>query len=678
MRSVTLTLIVHDHQPVGNFDHVIAQACDDAYDPFLGLLERHSRLRLAMHVSGPLLEWLAKHRREHLARLGALVARGQVEPWGGGFYEPVLSAIPKRDRQGQIALMGDWIEEELGVRPRGLWLTERVWEPDLPRTLARAGIAYTAVDDAHFFAAGFERDQLWGSWITEDQGEALRVLPIHRELRYAIPFQPPEKTIELLRAIADQGEGRIAVLGDDGEKFGVWPGTKETVWDQKWLERFAAALEAAPWVDVLPPGEAIERHAPLGLCYLPTASYHEMQEWALPPAAQRRHRAAKQALEPAFGERASDLLRGGAWRGFLARYPEANRLHKRMMRASRRLHDLPEHLPSWREARRALWKSQGNCVYWHGIFGGLYLPHLREALYRELILVERFLAPRSAHLERADFDLDGCEDALIEAREWGAWVSARGGALWAFDDRGRLRNWGDTLARRDEAYHDLLAGAGSSAGAAGSIHDAVRVTEPGLEKLAKRWDAHPRDSFLERWSEGGAAFEWAGERFEFLDTPPHEIALRAEEGAAPRLTKRYRAGADGALEVELALESARDRTGSLAVALNLGVHVPDAKDRYVLVNEKRATPAAFGACATHERVRSLALVDEWADARLDIATDRDATLARTPIETVSLSERGAERVFQGLEASFGFEVALQRGESWQVRFALRPGMPSTA
>jgi alpha-amylase len=270
MASITLSLIVHDHQPVGNFDGVIAAACDDAYDPFLDFLERHPRFRLAMHLSGPLLEWLAAHRHEHLARLRALVVRGQVEPWGGAFYEPVLPGIPEIDRQGQIRRMSDWIEEELGVRPRGLWLAERVWEPALAATLARAGLEYTAVDDAHFLAAGLTRDQLWGAYLTEDEGERLRVLPIRRELRYLIPFQPPERAVAWLRDSGSVAPGRLAVLGDDGEKFGLWPGTRDLCWRDRWLERFADALDAAPEIEMRPPGEALDEHATLGLAYLPS------------------------------------------------------------------------------------------------------------------------------------------------------------------------------------------------------------------------------------------------------------------------------------------------------------------------------------------------------------------------------------------------------------------------
>jgi len=688
MASITLSLIVHDHQPVGNFDGVIRTACDDAYDPFLDFLERHPRFRLAMHVSGPLLEWLAAHHPDHLSRLKALIARGQVEPWGGAFYEPVLPGIPEIDRQGQIRRMSDWIGEELGVRPRGLWLAERVWEPALAATLARAGIEYTAVDDAHFLAAGLAQDALWGAYLTEDEGERVRVLPIRRELRYLVPFQAPERTIEWLKRAASSAPGRLAVLGDDGEKFGLWPGTKRLCWDEHWLERFASALEAESAIEMVPPGEALDARPALGLAYLPSASYHEMQEWSLPPAAQRRLRTAVRDLEAVHGEAARDLLRGGHWRGFAMRYPEANRLHKRMLRASRRLHAVPsERQPEWREAQLHLWRSQCNCPYWHGVFGGLYLPHLREAVYRELIAVERYLCTAPPHLERGDFDLDGFDDALLETREWAAWVSARGGALWALDDRQRGRNWGDTLARRDEPYHDELASGPVGGGEGASIHDAIRATEAGLDALARRHDSGPRDSFIESWKEAGRTHDWSAARFEFLAAAPaHEIALvapdpaargRAAEGsqggaAPPRLEKRYRASREGALEAELALISARGQSGVLEVALHLGVHVPEASDRWIEVNGARARCPAFAARAKHESVRSLSLIDRWERTRLDIACDRPASVAREPIETVSLSERGAEKVFQGLAAYFSFDVNLAPDVPWVVRFALSP------
>jgi len=95
---ISLALAIHNHQPVGNFGWVFAEVYDRAYLPMLEALERHPGVRLSLHYTGPLLEWLGAERPEFLARLGALVARGQVELLGGGLYEPVLASLPERDR----------------------------------------------------------------------------------------------------------------------------------------------------------------------------------------------------------------------------------------------------------------------------------------------------------------------------------------------------------------------------------------------------------------------------------------------------------------------------------------------------------------------------------------------------------------------------------------------------
>jgi alpha-amylase len=669
--DVTLVVIVHDHQPIGNFEDVFHSAFRDAYAPFLEFLESHPAVRLALHTSGPLVEWLEAREPRYLDRLRALVARRQVEPWGGAFYEPILPAIPERDRHGQIAAMAEWIERRLGERPRGLWLAERVWEPGLASSLAAAGVEYTAVDDAHFVAAGFEREQLWGHFRTEDQGLALGVFPIHRELRYGIPFGEPDQVVALLARVAAGGPGRMAVLGDDGEKFGVWPGTHARCYDEGWLESFAGALARHPWIRLATPGEAIAGHPSLGLAYLPTASYHEMQEWALPPAMQSRYHAAAAALEPQWGETAHDLLRGGHWRNFQTRYPESNRIHKRMLRASRRLWAAArEDDPQWRAARTHLWRAQCNCPYWHGVFGGLYLPHLRSAVYGELIAAETWGVEGVAS-ELSDFDLDGWNDALIETPRAAAWISARGGRVWGFDDRRARWNWCDTVAPRAEHYHGRLAGAEVGGGEGETIHAALRLKEPGLAERVARQDGHDRDAFLDRWSEAGRDTDLSGERAT-LALEAGVLVARLAEGEAPAVEKRFRLSEDGALEAAYTLAAARARRGHLVVEINAAIHVADARDRWIEVNGQRTEPSAPGASMQHSGVCRVAFVDEWAGRRLEVHADRPASLERVPIETVSLSEGGAERVFQGVEARFRFAVELEPEVPWHVTFVLRP------
>ena len=290
-RPFTFALGIHDHQPVGNFDHVVAEAHAAAYRPFLERLERYPALPASLHHSGPLLEWLEVHDPDYLDRLRALADRGQVEILGGAFYEPILPAIPHRDRVAQIALQADWCERRLGRRPRGAWLAERVWEPGLVASLAEAGVDFLAVDDEHFRAAGLPDAMLAGYALTEDQGARVAVFPIDQRLRYLVPFEEPEAAIAHLKARAGAHPGGLAVLADDGEKFGVWPGTHRRCYDERWLERFFEALLAAVaegWLELSTLGSARAERAPAGLAYLPTTSYLEMTEWALPTAPQAR------------------------------------------------------------------------------------------------------------------------------------------------------------------------------------------------------------------------------------------------------------------------------------------------------------------------------------------------------------------------------------------------------
>ena len=170
MNRIRLALVLHNHQPIGNFDHVFEQAYQDSYLPFLDVFSRYDPLRIALHTSGPLMEWLDQRHPDYLDRLAELVATGRVEIVGGAFHEPILAMIPARDRLGQIRSYTRWLENRLGAKVRGMWMPERVWEQSFTRDLADAEIEYTVLDDFHFKNAGVEDSELAGYYLTEDEG----------------------------------------------------------------------------------------------------------------------------------------------------------------------------------------------------------------------------------------------------------------------------------------------------------------------------------------------------------------------------------------------------------------------------------------------------------------------------------------------------------------------------
>jgi alpha-amylase len=467
---------LHLHQPVGNFDHVLEQHVAEVYEPLLDLLERRSLFPVTFHVSGPLIEWLEHHSPAYLDRLGRLVSDGRIELLAAGWTEPILAALLRPDRVEQVERMREELSRRFGVNPRGVWLTERVWVPDVASDLCEAGIEFAIVDDRHFLISGFAREQLHSPWETEAEHRRLALFAIDERLRYLVPFRPTEEFGAYLRSLHARA-APLAVLADDGEKFGGWPGTYDWVYTRGWLDRFADELETLQSDGVLALStfsSAVDSVPTAGLAYLPDASYREMESWSSPPATALR----LQELESRLGERqmesgASVLLRGTHWRNFLAKYSESNRLHKKAQWLSL----LCRKRGNPGDVRGAIARAQCNDAYWHGVFGGLYLPHLRAALWRELAAAEGLLrAGEMLEVEQLDFDFDGRDELWIHSEEVSVLLSpARGGAVEEWTRFSEGRNLLDVLTRRWEAYHEeALHGRAdhhSTEGGAPSIHD---------------------------------------------------------------------------------------------------------------------------------------------------------------------------------------------------------------
>src|SRR5574341_1074612 len=568
MKRIFLALAIHNHQPVGNFDFIFADAYAKAYWPMIELLERHL-LKFALHYTGPLRDWIAANHPEFFPRVRALVARGQIEMMTGGYYEPILAAIPDADKRGQIEKLTRAVKKDFGYDGRGLWLAERVWEPHLAKPLAEAGVQYTIVDDTHFKYVGLDDKDLFGYYVTEEQGETLKIFGTSKHLRYTIPWAKVEGVVDWLHGQATEDGTRVAVMGDDGEKFGMWPDTFEHCWgtpaQQGWMEEFFRALEENhEWLHTITLAEYAQKFPAIGRVYLPTASYDEMTEWALPAKRSGDLTRLKHELEE---EKRDDILRfvkGAFWRNFLVKYPEVNNLHKKMLLVSEKVNSLEGKegaLSSPLQAHDAflhLYAGQCNCPYWHGVFGGIYLPHIRTANYAHLIQAEA-LADQIARGKRdwvdwklRDFDKDSVDELLVSGSAMNLYFDlARGGALFEWDWRAKNFNLLNTLARREEGYHrDLVQAAergavelpGVQKEKLESIHTTfVRAKEPGLEKQLN-YDWYRRVGLIDHFihpdnSLDDFASARYGESGDFVNQSYQPRVAKTKKGIAVSLTR---------------------------------------------------------------------------------------------------------------------------------------------
>ena len=674
---VRIAIAIHNHQPVGNFDSVFADAVERAYGPFLEALERHPGVRLTMHWSGPLLEWLESHDPGIVDSLGALVTRGQVELLSGAHYEPILAVIPPWDQQGQLERMAAYLKTRFGVMPRGAWLAERVWEPDLPDALARAGIEYTLLDDHHFLLAGAEPDRLREPYWVESTMGRVGIYPIERELRYRIPFQPVPELSEFLRA--SPGPGGARVFGDDGEKFGIWPHTHEWVYGQGWLETWLTALEERRGMESLPLGDAWDSARPTRRVALPAASYPEMMLWALPAETQIRVEGEQRWLESHGRPELARRIANGTWREFFARYPESRRLDRRVRELSARVEHARRSCLAqgqYEEARREIHRAQCNCSYWHGIFGGFYLPHLREAVHAAMLRADSIADALQGATPGWVLE-EGEEEWRLKSPRASLGVAKDGGAIVEIAERGRPFDFAGVIARRREAYHVRVEEASRRSARAGNhvfegapetIHGAISVKEAGLERLLE-YDARARGASQE-WTRSAAEVEAGGGLRGAIGAGPVGIwfepdpALPAREGA-PLIALRARAPARAPIRKEIA--PGRDERefevrfagaparGWLLSEWNLSLLTPDAPGRRLTIEGRDPRTVAPGSTGGADGVTSIRLEDaEYLKVALTLSFTPAARLEWSPVETVSSSEAGAERVYQGTALLIGF------------------------
>jgi hypothetical protein len=510
--SVALLFGVHAHQPAGNFPHVLEEAHARCYRPFLETCYGYPEFRFALHFSGPLLDYLLQQHAGDMALLARMVERGQVELFGAGDAEPVLAAIPHRDRLGQISSLSRKLQAQFGRTPQGAWLTERVWEATVVPALVDCGIRYVTVDDYHFLASGRPAAALDGYFTTEEDGRRLDLFPISEALRYRVPFALAEESVAYLEGLARETESAAAIYFDDIEKFGIWPETYEWVYEKGWLRQFIERVLASPKIATRTFGEYHDRVRTRGVVYLPTTSYIEMNEWTLP--AQAAHAYAdlvdREKRNGSY-DASKAFVRGGIWKNFVARYPEANWMHKRMLALSERLARVPA-AQRTQEMQTLLYVAQANDAYWHGLFGGLYLPHLRRSVYASLLKLERALdrinpRPQSQCI---DLDLDGIDELFLRNAELQAAVKLDGSAaIIELDAYALSQNFGDTLRRHSEHYHRRVLGGAVVAhqgGGIASAHHRVDLKHD-IRAADMEPDATARSSFRDAWVGAGGGVE---------------------------------------------------------------------------------------------------------------------------------------------------------------------------
>ncbi len=646
-QSISLLFGVHAHQPVGNFPEVLVDAHLRCYKPFLQVLHRYPDFKFAVHFSGWLLDFLFERYPDDMDLLRDMVTRGQVELFGAGDTEPVLAVIPNRDRIGQIETFSEKLEKKFGQRPQGAWLTERVWESTVVPALADCGIRYAIVDDYHFICAGKTKTELNGFFTTEEDTRLLDLFPISEALRYKIPFSPAHDAVSYIESLIESSTANkcvAAVYFDDIEKFGIWPETYQWVYENGWLEQFIQGVLASPRIF---PRHYRDYHASersRGVIYLPTTSYTEMNEWTLPAKPANDYAdLVQQAKSAGWYERNKSFLRGGIWKNFFSRYPESNWMHKRMLSLSARFAGLPV-IQRSAVMRQKLYAAQANDAYWHGLFGGLYLPHLRRAIYNNIVELEALLdrcESRPAFFIE-DTDLDGVDEAYLHNEELQVVLKLDGSAsICEFDAYQFKHNFGDTLRRQVEHYHRKIQLDGydmpecSEAGIA-SAHDRFNFKNQ-IDNSDLVVDIQAQNLFIDSFNERSVIYQLESQdddRVHFLSIADEWQMVKVLELFKNRLSVTYRLSGD--------------ITGFMETEINLAMPSCDGLGgRYI--KDGTTVLGGFGQYLDLADMVEIMMEDTTLQAAVTLSTSVPVRLSAQPYFSVSQSEGGYEKIMQAVK-----------------------------
>lgn len=671
---------LHNHQPVGNFENVFREAFEKCYDPFIRFLEEHQSFRITLHYSGCLFDWLEVNEKQFLRRLERLVQKKQVEMLGGGYYEPILPLIPEKDAIDQLRFMNQYLEKRFHQTPSGFWLTERVWESKIPRLAAGAGLRYTAVDDTHFALAGLPESQIKDFFITEEEGSPLYLFPIPTALRYLIPFREPAETLDYFKKLnPENSKPAIVTYADDGEKLGLWPGTYQWVFREGWLDRFAKALdENRAWIQMKTFSEVLsqEKREPIRKVYLPSASYEEMTHWALCKEKGQEFNALKKELEQTgLWSRSRNFFQGGTFKNFLAKYSEADWMRSKMRWVSQKVRKIKN--PSLhRRAAEELWKGQCNCPYWHGVFGGLYLHHLRRNTYGHLIRAEQLgegtrKTPPPIEYTTADLNQDGQDEAVIQSYPFSFYFAPhRGGSLLELDYLPQSMNVLDVMTRREEAYHLAVLHEKKNSDTGKSIHDIDKTIAPEtLERVG--FDFHERLSSLDLFFDIQTAFEqyWKGDLASSLVSHPTRIPYE-KNWRKDKTIRRFTLRGEQGIRFQ-------DKKINLLIekVFEIQQGLPQFQVSWDITNaSNEKCECLFGSewnfnfferARREKEVDQIEIQDGWSPIQIKIHCERGFDYWQFPIETIAQTEKDFRLLHQGISVFPHWRLRLNPRQNFQ-------------
>ncbi len=667
MNKINIIYGTYNSQPVGVSHDTIEEAYQKVYKSYLSILNKFPSFPIVLYYSGVLLEWIEKNHPEFIMLLSEMVRRKQVELLTGGFYEPVLTVIPNTDRMGQIEKLTTYLRSRFGKRPRGNWLTERIWEQSHAYMLNTNGIEYTFLEDNCFEKTGLNKNEINNIYLTEDQGKTLIIFPLSEEFEKLIKTSKPEDIVKKIISLADPSGEKTVVLLLNGDDYGKSRESYNKYFKENWIEEFIKLLLKNDHI-IKPehPGRIIKYVIPRKKIYFPSTSSREMLRWSLPTNKAKHLAEAKKKHK--FNKDIECFFNGGFFRQFFIKYPESNFMYSKMIYINILVNQIRRDKYRKKAAREELWKGQCSRAYWHGKHQGIYSNELRKNVYRSFIQAEKMTRSNGMFIPSiicVDFDMDGQNEYLYQDVDINAYVHVEGGIIFELDFIPEAWNYLDTFSRKEEIYH----------------HNGVCT-----------FDDYLRKTFVDHFFETKSTVndfnnkktieigDFINSKYKIisLDREHFELVLQRDgfikidkEKYSISIEKKYRFS-NTTIDVHYTIKNTDEKKINVWFGSELNLSFASNSEEHVSMfsftqNEKKQIPLKQ---FSQDGVNKVALQDLYNNVLININSSNDFSLWSLPVETSSLYEGKIERLYQSSCFILKWLLELDPGSSWQSRIGL--------
>lgn len=477
MAPTRLQVVIPFHQSIAADSAALEHAVTTCYEPILRAIEEAPGVRVAVHFSGHLLDYLSRKGEDFLLRVKSLERDGRLEVLGGLFYGSIPALLSESDVRAQVQMTAEYWESFIGHAPSGFWLPELAWTAELPRMLDETGLSYGFVSAGQI---AIEPGAAHGLVTLERGGSHVSAFVLSDVLSKALASGSPSAWIDGALDHTQPSASAVHTVWLRAETLGL-EGETYSGFLPEWL---AAIGGGRSELQTVLPSEAFAGVRP-----------------ARP--AKLLHRCA----DVTHGEHRNEAV---DWPDFALQHAEVDALNRRVMRGSDKLRDAiatmeeesmeEEWSSDLATAQRLIFSAQAPDPYWNGRVPGFKDPRVRDAAVERLTRAERLIDALVQGeddwigAEEEDRDGDLVDEVIVSSRHLTAWiVPADGGRVRTLDDRQSGRNVFDaavgTSARLTaQGMRDLVLDLGTTSSEVASGNARELVTETKWEQKASGID----------------------------------------------------------------------------------------------------------------------------------------------------------------------------------------------